>query len=65
MKRLLFAAALAATSFPALANDVVASISIGQPGSYGQIDIGGYPQPQIIYAQPRVMYRAAMSRPPI
>jgi len=38
---------------------------MGQPGFYGRIDIGGYPQPQIIYAQPRVMYRAAMSRPPI
>jgi hypothetical protein len=65
MKRLLFAAALAATTFPALASDVGASISIGQPGFYGRIDIGGYPQPRIIYAQPRVMYRAAMSRPPI
>jgi hypothetical protein len=65
MKRLPFAAALAATTVPALANDVGFSISIGQPGFYGQIDIGGYPQPQIIYPQPRVMYRAAMSRPPI
>ena len=58
MKRLLFAAALAATTFPALANDVGVSISIGQPGSYGRIDLGGYPQP-------RVMFRAAMNRPQI
>ena len=59
MKRLLFAAALAAaTSFPALAANVGVSISIGQPGFYGQIDIGGYPPP-------RVIYRAATSRPPI
>ena len=66
MKRLLFAAALAAaTSFPALAADVGVSISIGQPGFYGQIDIGGYPPPRVIYREPRVMYRAAMSRPPI
>lgn len=65
MKRLLFAAGLAATTVPALANDVGVFISIGQPGSYGRIDIGGYPQPRIIYLQPRVMYRAAMSRPPI
>lgn len=65
MKRLLFAAALAATTFPALANDVGVSISIGQPGFYGRIDIGGYPQPQIIYPRPRVMYQAAMGRPPI
>jgi hypothetical protein len=66
MKRLLFAVALAATpAFPALAADVAVSITIGQPGFYGQIDIGGYPPPQIIYQAPRVIYRTAMSRPPI
>lgn len=65
MKRLLFAAVLAATPFPALANDVGASISNGQPGFYGRIDIDGYPRPQVINALPRVMYRAAMNRPPI
>ena len=66
MKRLLLAAALAAsTSFPALATDVGVSISIGQPGFYGQIDIGGYPPPRILYEEPRVMYRSAMNRAPI
>ncbi len=66
MKRLLFAAVLAtATSFPALAAVVGVSISIGQPGFYGQIDIGGYPPPRILYREPRVIYRAATSRPPI
>jgi hypothetical protein len=28
-------------------------------------DIGGYPPPQVIYREPRVLYRTAMSRPPI
>jgi len=65
MKRLLFAAALAVTTLPALATDVGVSISIGQPGFYGQIDIGGYPPPQMIYSAPRVMYQSAMYRPPI
>ncbi|MBW8370858.1 MAG: hypothetical protein K0M66_07780 [Thiobacillus sp.] len=65
MKRLLFAAALAAATFPALAADVAVSVSVGQPGFYGQIDIGGYPQPHVIYREPRVMYRSAMNRPPI
>jgi len=65
MKRLLFAAALAATTFPAIANDVGVSVSLGQPGFCGRIDIGGYLQSQIIYPQPRVMYRAAMNRHPI
>ena len=65
MKPLLFAAALAVTTLPALATDVGVSISIGQPGFYGQIDIGGYPPPQMIYSAPRVMYQSAMHRPPI
>jgi hypothetical protein len=65
MKRLLFAATLAVATFPALAADVGVSISIGQPGFYGQIDIGGYPPPQVIYREPRVIQRVAMMRPPI
>jgi hypothetical protein len=65
MKHLLFAAALAAATVPALAADVGVSISIGQPGFYGQIDIGGYPPPQIIYREPRVIQRVAVNRAPI
>jgi len=56
MKRFLSAmAALTAFAMPAFATDVGLSISIGQPGFYGQIDIGSMPQPQVIYAQPVVI----------
>ncbi|WP_428419399.1 hypothetical protein [Methylibium sp.] len=56
MKRMLLAAALAATAMaPALAADVGVSVSIGQPGFYGRIDIGNYPQPQVIYPQPVII----------
>lgn len=69
MKRLLIAAAIAATAItvttPALAADVGVSISIGQPGFYGQLDIGGYPPPQVIYSQPMMVERTAMYRQPI
>ncbi len=65
MKRLLFAAALAAIAAPSLAADVGVSLSIGQPGFYGHIDIGDFPPPRLIYQQPRVIYREAMHRPPI
>ncbi len=65
MKRLLFAAALAVTTAPVLAADVGVSISVGQPGFYGRIDIGDYPSPQVIYQQPRLMYRQPVPRPPI
>ena len=67
MKRFLIAAAVAATiTTPALAADVGVSISIGQPGFYGQIDIGDYPQPRVIYRQPMIIEREVrMDRPPM
>ncbi len=43
------------TQGAAHAADVGVSISIGQPGFYGRIDIGRFPQPQVIYAEPRVI----------
>lgn len=56
---------LAAISTSSIAADVGVSISVGQPGFYGQIDIGNYPQPQLIYAQPRIIERVDYERPPI
>jgi hypothetical protein len=67
MKRFLIAVAIAATTVttPALAADVGVSVSIGQPGFYGRLDIGDFPQPQVIYRQPMVIERVPMNRPPI
>lgn len=42
---------------PARAQDVGVSISIGQPGFYGRIDIGDYPRPRIIYRDPVIIDR--------
>ena len=64
MKRLFFAAALAIAS-PAHATDVGVSVSIGQPGFYGQIDIGGYPQPRILYREPKIIVQSGTHRPPV
>lgn len=58
MKRYILAASLAVTLTPALAADVGVSISIGQPGFYGQIDIGGFPPPQLVYPTPVIIQRA-------
>jgi len=69
MKHFLIAVAVAAAaatiSAPACAADVGVSVSIGQPGFYGQIDIGNFPQPQVIFAQPMMIQRGPMNRPPI
>lgn len=48
----LFAAAALCLSGAALATDVGVSISISQPGVYGRIDIGRYPQPVLLAPQP-------------
>lgn len=67
MKRHLIAMALAASalSVPAVATDVGVSVSIGQPGFYGRIDIGGYPPPAVVYREPVIIERAYVDRPPI
>ena len=51
MKRYLLATMLVAAT-PAMAADVGVSISVGQPGFYGQIDIGNVPRPVLVYPQP-------------
>lgn len=55
----------AAATVPALAADLGVSVSIGQPGFYGHLDVGGYPPPQLIYRQPVVIERVPVERPPI
>lgn len=69
MKNFTFAVAvtMAMFSMPLLAADVGVSVNIGQPGFYGRIDIGDYPypQPQVIYSQPRVIERHYIEREPI
>jgi hypothetical protein len=67
MKHLLLGAALAVLAGSALAADVGVSVSIGQPGFYGRIDIGNAPQPQLIFAQPMIVQQSpvVMVRQPI
>ena len=58
MKRILYTALISACAVPAFATDVGVSINIGEPGFYGQIDIGNAPQPRLVYAQPVVIQRS-------
>ena len=66
MKRFLIAAAIATASIttPALA-EVGVSVSVGQPGFYGRLDIGGFPQPQVYYSQPRVIVQESYQSEPV
>ena len=68
MKSFLFAASVAviALNTPTFAADVGISVSIGQPGFYGQIEIGNYPsRPPVIYSQPRIIQRTTVLRDPV
>ncbi len=62
----LLATAAAAPWCSARAADVGVSIGISQPGVYGRIDIGRFPQPQLVVQQPVVIGRpVAVQQEPV
>jgi hypothetical protein len=63
MKFGVFAIAMAAIALPAFAQ-VGVSVNVGEPGFYGQIDIGNAPPPAVVYAQPRIVEPYAVGGPP-
>ncbi|MEP7313475.1 MAG: hypothetical protein ABI859_12900, partial [Pseudomonadota bacterium] len=68
MKKILAALALTAAvcTAPTFAADVGISLSIGQPGFYGQLDIGNdYGRPRFINAQPVYVERRYRNLAPI
>ncbi len=64
MKRYVVLLLLAASTLPAFAADVGVSVSVGQPGFYGRIDIGNAPRPVLIYPQPVVIQKVYVAQPP-
>jgi hypothetical protein len=64
MKRYVVLLLLAASALPAFAADVGVSVSVGQPGFYGRIDIGNAPRPVLIYPQPVVIQKVYVAQPP-
>jgi hypothetical protein len=65
IKLFLCALLLAGAATSATAADVGVSIGVGDPNFYGQIVIGNYPRPQVIYQQPIVVHQAATWYEPI
>ncbi len=65
--RTLIAASLAALALPSFAGnvDVGVSVQISQPGVYGRIDIGRFPQPQVIVQRPVVVVHEAVRPAPV
>ncbi len=54
----------AACSGAAVAADIGVSVQVSQPGVYGRIDIGRFPQPAVIVAQPVIIARPVAVVPP-
>ncbi len=67
MKKLLAALALttAACAAPAFAAGVGVSISIGEPGFYGQLDVGSADRPRLINSRPVVVVSRYRNLAPI
>ncbi len=63
MKLFVLAGLLAGATSAALATDVGVSVSVGQPGFYGRIDIGNAPPPVLVYAQPVVVQPVRVVQP--
>ena len=59
------ALACAAGSVPALAGDVGVSISLGEPGFYGHLDIGNVGRPALVYDQPVLIERRYRDLAPV
>ena len=51
----LVSAAVAAMSLSAQSAEVGVSITVGDPGFYGRIDIGDFPRPTLVFADPVVI----------
>lgn len=67
MKFLMTATTIVAVLFTLSLNEAKAgvSISVGEPGFYGRIDIGNYPPPRLIYGEPVIVRPVRTWYPPI
>ena len=59
MKRIVFAVLILAAN----AAFAQVSVSVGQPGFYGRIDIGNVPPPQLVFPQPVIIRQVQVVQP--
>jgi hypothetical protein len=65
MKRCVAALALFSLSLSASATDLGVSVTVGQPGFYGHIDIGNMPHPEVINPEPVLVHSTRTPGKPI
>ena len=61
MKRMLTAVGFFGATLIAFAQPTGVSVTVGQPGFYGRIDIGNYPSPVVVNPQPVVINPAPIT----
>ncbi|MCU6435514.1 hypothetical protein LPB67_17185 [Undibacterium sp. Jales W-56] len=57
MKKILITLLVSIAASSAFATDVGVSVTLGDPGFYGRIDLGNIQRPQVIYTNPIVINR--------
>lgn len=65
MKKLTMAVLLATLNVSSYAADVGVSVTVGDPGFYGHIEIGNAPRPRVIYREPIIIERVAVVQTPV
>ena len=67
MRRYFAAAILCALSAATPARDANAGVTVevGHPGFYGRIEIGGFPEPRLVFPEPVIIERVHVGAPPI
>ena len=60
MKQAIFGLLAVLVGAQAMAAEVGVSISVGEPGFYGRIDIGSFPKPQLILTSPVIITPVAV-----
>ena len=64
MKKFLFVIAMLVTT-SVFAADIGISVSVGQPGFYGRLDIGNLPQPHLLFPAPVIIQQSRQVSEPI
>lgn len=45
--------------------DLGVSVTVGEPGFYGRIDIGDFPRPRLVFPEPVIVHVASVVQPPV
>ncbi len=65
MKQLIMTLLVSSLATSAWADGVGVSITVGDPGFYGHIDIGDFPQPILVYREPMIVDHVHVIQSPV